>query len=200
MPATPLPARIIAFAKKLDLGREPASYCDLPCGPAVAKPRKWFPNLWIEAQKEPIDLPRKGRAIIDYAITRQTTTTTDGETRHEASLEVQAIEPYEPKKDAKPKNTITVPVKLGARAPLLRFSSFPLLPRLFHFARSRNSDGQFAPEDAETGITPETTAKAYGAMGQSPSLLRKAVGPAVAGGTAAGADLLARALLKKKTR
>lgn len=197
MPATPLSSRIIAFAKTLDLGRKMGGELAGCCAPSS---EKYYPTVWIDRSKEPIDLPDSGKATVEYKVVRRSTETRDGQTTHDASLEIRSITPEEPKKDAKPKNTATMPIKLGAKSPLLPFSASPLLPRIITFARSRNTDGQFAPETAESGITPETTAKAYGAFGEKPSLLSKAVGPAVAGGTTAGAALLARALLKKKGR
>src|SRR4051794_6512619 len=60
-----------------------------------------------------------------------------------------------------------------------------LRPGMIRFERARNSDGQYAPEAGdESGITPETTASAYGAMGHGPGLLRnnKSLEPVAAGG------------------
>lgn len=89
-----LKERLVELAAKLDLGRQPETSC-IGYGPKESRPRTWYPGLYIDGIKEPIDLPLTGKAIIDYKLTRKSTTIVNDEERHDASLDVISIEPMD---------------------------------------------------------------------------------------------------------
>lgn len=118
-----LPQRIIAFAKKIDLGREYGG-----CSPCLSSPsgkmEKYYPTIWIDGKASPIDLPQSGKATVNYKVVSRTSREVDGKTTHDASIEIQSIEPEE--KDDKKKPGAAKPVK---------FSSLP--QRIISFAHTK---------------------------------------------------------------
>ncbi len=93
-------ARRLVNLEKLDLGEKPVEPT-LECSPcaANAKPAKvWYPSIYIGSRTNAGDklaeIPRKGKAVIEYRV-RDITTTEDaeGKVTSSASLEVQSIDP-----------------------------------------------------------------------------------------------------------
>ena len=91
-------ARSLVNLEKLDLGEKPIEPT-LECGPCAAKPAKvWYPSIYIGSRTNAGDklaqIPRKGKAVIEYRV-RDITTTEDaeGKVTSSASLEVQSIDP-----------------------------------------------------------------------------------------------------------
>lgn len=81
---------IIQFAK-MDLAESYDKCLCAPCGSAF--PKKYYPSLYISGQKK-IDLPMKGRAVIEYKLRSRTTNQDDnGNVTESACVEVQSIDP-----------------------------------------------------------------------------------------------------------
>ena len=176
-----LQARVIEFAGKLDLGRKPMDYSKACIGPAEPQPRVWYPTLWIDGLEQPIDLPDKGKATVEYRITRKTTTDIDGKKRHDATVEIQSMEPVKKEEKAS---------KLPGAAKQVKLSS--LQPRMIFFDdRPRNPDGHFEPQ-GDGAPDPATMRAAYGPnLGAAPAATGAVAG---LGGTDAAAALLAKKL------
>ena len=93
-------ARGLVNLEKLDLGEKPVEPT-LECNPcaANAKPAKvWYPSIYIGSRTNAGDklaqIPRKGKAVIEYRVRDITTTEdADGKVTSSASLEVQSIDP-----------------------------------------------------------------------------------------------------------
>lgn len=91
-------ARELVNLEKLDLGEKPVEPTP-ECCPCAAKPAKvWYPSIYIGSRTNAGDklaqIPRKGKAVIEYRV-RDITTTEDaeGKVTSSASLEVQSIDP-----------------------------------------------------------------------------------------------------------
>jgi len=138
---------------------------------------KSYPTIWVDGSPKPVELPKRGKAVVDYEIVSKTTRERDGKTTHDASIEIHTIEPVE---DGKKKKGIASPVKLSA-----------LRPGMIAFARARNTDGEFAPQ-AAGAADPKAMAAAYGPGAIAGGFTKGAIegSGAVAGG--GGTALLAR--------
>jgi hypothetical protein len=86
--------RLVELAAKIDLGDrfEGSAGCCSPCPPE----RINYPRLYVSGKKEPIDIPKKGKAVVDYKVTNRSMNERDGEERHSIDIEVHSIEPMEP--------------------------------------------------------------------------------------------------------
>lgn len=91
-------ARSLVNLEKLDLGEKPIEPTP-ECCPCAAKPAKvWYPSIYIGSRTNAGDklaqIPRKGKAVIEYRVRDITTTEdADGKVSSSASLEVQSIDP-----------------------------------------------------------------------------------------------------------
>lgn len=101
--ANPILRRLTELASKIDLGEgrdalgSPVGCCELP-------PRRWFPSLYISGRKNPIDLPTKGKALVDYRVTgRSMNQRGEEDPRHSMDIAIQSIEPVEHDEDKEPK-------------------------------------------------------------------------------------------------
>ena len=169
---------------KLDLGRSYEDCCKAPFG-CGSSPSKSYPTIWVDNSPKPVDLPKKGKAVVDYEIVSKTTRERDGKTTHDASIEIRTIESVE---DGKKKAGSAKPVKLQA-----------LRPGMIAFSRDRNQDGEFAPQSAGTP-DPKAMAAAYGPGVIAGGFTKGAIegAGAVAGG--GGAALLARLAWRRLRR
>ncbi|EIQ01052.1 hypothetical protein OpiT1DRAFT_05616 [Opitutaceae bacterium TAV1] len=137
---------IVDFAK-MDLG-EPRddSSCGAGLAPASPRPRgPWYPTLYIH-RKEKIDLPRKGKAVIEYRLRDHTVRTDeDGKTTESADIEIQSIDPVvETKKPAKAAGTV-IPVNTAQLKADLK--------TVIDFARNANDEYKEAVGDASYRLT-----------------------------------------------
>src|SRR6266542_34622 len=93
--------RLVELAAKIDLGDrfEGSAGCCSPC----PLERINYPRLYVSGKKEPIDIPKKGQAIVDYKVTNRSMNERDGEERHSIDIEVHSIEPMEDRDGKRPK-------------------------------------------------------------------------------------------------
>jgi hypothetical protein len=190
--------RVVELSK-LNLGQKPQPGC-IGNGPATPLPKVWYPSLWIEASDAPIELPDTGKAVIDYKVTRKSTSDTNGKKLHEARIEVHSIEPVESGKE----KSAGKGKKLAGAAKVLSLpSEFSacLRPGMIRFSRARNGDGEFAPQ-AEGVPDPNTMVRAYGPPSVPGTTNGGAKKAAVAGvlGASTAAALLARKLKTRSLR
>jgi hypothetical protein len=183
-------ARVIALSEKidevielakLDLGRKLGDMgC---CSPSSAGNTKYYPSIWIDDRDEPVDLPLRGKATVDYVVVSRTARERDGKTKYDASIEIRSIDPQTEKEQKLPGSAKAV--KLGA-----------LVPGMISFDRVRNQDGEFAPETSGGGVDPNTMAAAYGPGAIATNAAAMGAGTMV--GTAGG--VLAAKLLRNKLK
>ena len=84
--------RLVELAA-IDLGY---SYGNTCCGVSPATSEKNYPSLYISDKKEPIDLPRSGKATVEYRVRSSSSNTDkDGNTTHSANIEIKSIDPIE---------------------------------------------------------------------------------------------------------
>ena len=155
---------------RMDL-REP-DWPELGC--QVAAPKKnepRYPTLWLSDRDEPLDLPDSGKAVVEYDVTRRTIEEVNGKKKHSYTIRIKSIDP-----ETKPKKGGAVAGQLAAGG------------RVTELARTRSSDGTFAPEDAG-GADAASFTKAYGPPASRPAL-RPGMVAAGAGAAAAGGALL----------
>lgn len=139
--------RLVELAKKIDLGDKPEGL--VGCSPCEAPRSPYYPTLYVSGRKEPIDLPDKGTATVEYRVrSRSSNKNSDQEERHSVDIEVQSIEPHEPEPEAKKQSALFEIRRMRE----IFFGSDP---------RARNSLGEYT-SDAGEGVDPNQMAAAYG--------------------------------------
>jgi hypothetical protein len=85
------------MAKMIKLGRSVPDYSDEQIKPTQPeepeKTKMVYPDLYVEST-DTIDLPDKGRAVIEFEVTKREVTKRKGKpTKHEVTIEVKSITP-----------------------------------------------------------------------------------------------------------
>jgi len=97
--------RLVALAAKIDLGTKPegagcCSPCDVPRSP-------YYPTLYVSGRKQPIDIPEKGKATVEYRVrSRSSNKQGEEDERHSADIEIHSIEAHEPEPEAKKQSAL----------------------------------------------------------------------------------------------
>lgn len=81
------------FPNEIDLGSTPPEVADTPVGKNQkgAKPKKFYPSLYISNVEGLEGLPKEGQALIYFKRRRLTQSTTDEGEDHSADLEITKI-------------------------------------------------------------------------------------------------------------
>jgi hypothetical protein len=149
----PFISRLVELAAKIDLGNRNDNYGSPICGPG--KRLIYYPTIYVSGKEQPIDLPEKGKATIEYRVRNRSMNKNEGDKeRHSVDIEVHSIEPHD--EEEKP------PVE-GEPAKLLhdlrKFIGFDNRPR--------DNMGQFVGDQTD-GIDPNSMAAAYGPPAVTP--------------------------------
>jgi hypothetical protein len=92
--------RIVELAK-IDLGDKPGAGV---CGPCEAPRRMYYPSVYISGREKPVDIPDKGKAVIEYRVSgRSMNKRGDEQARHSTDIEIHSIEPIEEEEEKGPK-------------------------------------------------------------------------------------------------
>lgn len=166
---------ILTEFKKLDLGSKPGEYGG--CGLVSAEaPKVYYPTIYLPDSDDDFELPEKGKAVVEYKVTRKSVETRGGKTKHSATLDILSIEPEEGKRGRGDKESKKGEVAkmlsalVGSRTvgQLDRRTVAPShRPTEFGYGeRTRNGNGQFIANETG-GADPTSMRQAYGPKRQA---------------------------------